>query len=114
MTSGTIEFYIDGVKCPDTNGVGVGAIGGVFNCGLTGTTFEAICTTTCEPMMSIVEVFLFKDTAMNLFGSHYYVGDGSASTTNGNDTGYLFTTGSYWWNSSSWQNMFTAVISSPV
>ena len=68
MTSGTIEFFIDGVECPDTNGVGVDAIGGVFNCGLTGTKFKAICTTACYPKMSIVEIFLFKGTAMNLFG----------------------------------------------
>ena len=60
MTSGTVKFYIDGVECPDTGSVGVNAIGGIFNCGLTGSTFEAVCTTPCEPYMSIVEVFLWK------------------------------------------------------
>ena len=41
MTSGTIEFTVDGVVCPDTSGVGDGAIGGVFNCNLTGSYFMA-------------------------------------------------------------------------
>ena len=40
MTSGTVTFTVDGIECPETNGVGVNAIGGVFNCGLTGTTFK--------------------------------------------------------------------------
>jgi len=49
MTSGTIEFYVDGVRCPDTSGVGVNGVGGVFNCGLSGYNFKAICTTPCSP-----------------------------------------------------------------
>ena len=60
MSSGEIKFFIDGVECPNTNGVGVGAVGGVFNCGLNGSTFEARCTTLCTPFMSIVEIFLWK------------------------------------------------------
>ena len=76
MTSGEVKFYIDGVECPDTNGVGLGAIGGVFNCGLTGSSFEARCTTVCSPYLSVVQIFLWKDKAMTLDGSPYYVPDG--------------------------------------
>ena len=47
MSGGTVEFFVDGVKCPDTGGVGVNGIGGLFNCGLTGQTFVVECTTTC-------------------------------------------------------------------
>ena len=47
MTSGTITFSVDGKLCPDTGGVGVNAIGGVFNCGLRGQTFRVECTTVC-------------------------------------------------------------------
>ena len=43
MSSGTMNFYVGGQKCLDTNGVGVAAIGGVFNCGLSGRTLEARC-----------------------------------------------------------------------
>ena len=60
MTSGTVQFFIDGVECPDAGAVGVNGVGGVFNCGLEGTLFEAICTSTCSPYMSIVELFVWK------------------------------------------------------
>ena len=80
MTSGTVKFYIDGVECPNTNGVGVGAVGGLFNCGLTGSTFEARCTTPCSPYFSVVELFLWKDKAMTLDGEPYYLEDGSGCT----------------------------------
>ena len=56
MTAGTIKFYVDNVPCPDTNGVGVNAIGGVFNCDLVGSSFVAFCEDTCTPNLSIVEV----------------------------------------------------------
>ena len=36
MTGGMVTFSVDGIPCPDTNGVGVDGQGGVFNCGLTG------------------------------------------------------------------------------
>ena len=61
MSSGTVEFTVDGVTCPDTNGVGVDAIGGIFNCGLTGTTFKVECTTECSDFLHIVELVLWKD-----------------------------------------------------
>ena len=76
MASGEVKFYIDGIECPDTNGVGVGAVGGLFNCGLSGSTFEARCTTACSPFMSVVEIKLWKDKAMTLDGTQYYLGDG--------------------------------------
>ena len=47
MTSGTMKFFIDGVECPDTGGVGVNGVGGLFNCGLEGSVFVAECTTVC-------------------------------------------------------------------
>ena len=49
MLSGLIKFTVDGIPCPDTNGVGdntggtTGPLGGVFNCGLTGTKFKLYC-----------------------------------------------------------------------
>ena len=49
MKKGTIKFYVDDEECPDTNGVGVDAIGGVFNCGLSGKMFSVVCTDKCEP-----------------------------------------------------------------
>ena len=75
MTSGEIKFYIDDVECPNTDGIGVNAVGGLFNCGLNGSTFEARCTTVCEPKMSIVEIKLWKNPAVTLDGSVYYLGD---------------------------------------
>ena len=112
MTSGEIKLYIDGVECPDTNGVGIGAVGGVFNCGLIGSTFEAICTTTCSPSMSIVEIFLWKEAAMTLYGTPYYIADSHGCTADYNggsgayptDTDKLFNTGSYWYAASSDKN----------
>lgn len=53
MTDGEIKFYIDDVECPDTSNVGLNAIGGVFNCGLTGRVFRAECTTTCTPNFAV-------------------------------------------------------------
>ena len=40
LISGTVEFFVDEVKCPNTNSVGVNAVGGIFNCGLSGTRFQ--------------------------------------------------------------------------
>ena len=59
MSSGTVTFTVDGEECPDTNGVGVDAVGGIFNCGLTGTTFKVECTTQCNDYMWIVELVLW-------------------------------------------------------
>ena len=38
--TGTLKFTVDDIECPDTDGVGVGAVGGAFNCNLIGTTFK--------------------------------------------------------------------------
>ena len=59
MKTGTIKFKLDGKECPDTNGVGVNAKGGVFNCGLWGSYFLIECTTACEPYMAIREIKLW-------------------------------------------------------
>ena len=69
MTGGIVTFSVDGVTCPDTNGVGVNAEGGVFNCGLYGSTFKLECTTACTTELAIVELKLWKTTSMNLFGT---------------------------------------------
>ena len=71
MTSGLVKFYIDDVECTDTNSVGVDAVGGLFNCGLTGSSFTAKCTIACSPYMSIREIVLWKDKAMTLDGTIY-------------------------------------------
>ena len=115
MTSGEIKFYIGGVECPDTNGVGVNAIGGVFNCRLTGSTFGARCTTPCSPFLSVVELFLWKEEAMTLSGTPYYVADSHGCTNfswdsyDGEfsyDTEKLFGTGSYWYQATDWLQVF--------
>ena len=70
MYSGTVKFYMDDVECPNT--IGVGAIfGGVFNCGLRGSTFEARCTETCSPYFAVQEVKLWKAEALNVVGTPY-------------------------------------------
>ena len=110
MTSGTVKFYIDGVECPDTGGVGVNGVGGVFNCGLEGSTFEAVCTTACSPFMSIVELYVWKEKAMTLFGSPYYLADSHGCTSyygeHPHDTDKLFNVGSYYYGNNHWTNIF--------
>ena len=64
MTGGTVQFFVNGVECPDTNGVGVNAIGGVFNCDLEGNHFEARCTEACTPFMAVYEIELFTRSAL--------------------------------------------------
>ena len=56
MQTGTVKFYVDDVECPDTLGVGVDALGGVFNCNLTGSRFVAKCTDVCSPAMNVIEM----------------------------------------------------------
>lgn len=67
MTSGTIKFYADGVLCPDTAGVGVNAVGGVFNCGLVGKKFEVICTGVCSPNFAVRELKVWKAKVLNVY-----------------------------------------------
>ena len=66
---GTITFSVDTVTCPNTNGVGVGGVGGIFNCGLKGETLKIECTGTCTAGLNIVELGVWKSQAMNLFGT---------------------------------------------
>ena len=73
MTGGTVTFSVDGVTCPDTNGVGVNGQGGIFNCGLTGQTFKIECTTACTGELAIVEMRLWKTQALNMYGSYYWL-----------------------------------------
>jgi len=77
MTAGTMNFYVDGVLCPDTNGVGVNAIGGVFNCGLSGKTFEARCEPECDTKMAVIELKLWKQKILTVYGTPYMF-DGNA------------------------------------
>ena len=77
--AGLIEFFIldsSGVytKCSDTGGVGVDAVGGVFNCGLAGIGFKAECTTTCSSNVAIIELFLWKHQVLSIpdtYGESY-------------------------------------------
>ena len=96
MASGTMKFYVDQVECPETNGVGVDAKGGVFNCGLTGTTFEVKCTDACTPSMKIVEISLWTDKVMTINGTPHYVGDAEVCPFYQTDLEKLFGIGSYW------------------
>ena len=93
MTSGTIKFYVDGVECPDTSGVGVNAIGGVFNCGLTGLEFKVRCTDTCMPSFSVRELKIWKAKVLNVFAENNFY------TLPGNDANAelpkVFLTGTY-------------------
>ena len=82
MTSGTMNFYVNGVLCPDTNGVGVNAIGGVFNCGLSGRTFEAICEPECDTKMAVIEIKLYKQKIMSAYGTPYMFDGNVAVKTN--------------------------------
>ena len=102
MTSGTIEFYVwddttfTWTECPDTNGVGTDGKGGVFNCGLTGSYLQIKCTTPCSPNLSIVEVVLHTEEVVSIQGTPYYIGDADGDPSKPSDTGVLFGTGSYW------------------
>lgn len=71
MTSGTIKFYVDGVECPSTGGVGVNAVGGVFNCNLSGVEFKLICTAKCSPNLAITEIKLLRSQALSAEGTYY-------------------------------------------
>ena len=81
MSSGTVQFYVDGVECPDTLGVGVDAVGGTFNCNLWGTNFEARCTDVCEPAMDVIEMQIYIYTILTAEGTSYIL-DGNEEHTN--------------------------------
>ena len=67
MTSGRIKFYVDGQECPNTSGVGLNAIGGVFNCGIKGKSFRVVCTEACKPNFAIRELKLWETKVLNLY-----------------------------------------------
>ena len=83
MQSGTVKFYVDDVECPDTLGVGVNALGGVFNCNLIGTKFVARCTEVCSPAMNVIEMQLYNYTALTAEGTAYVL-DGNTQHPNQN------------------------------
>ena len=123
MTSGEMKFFIDEVECPNTNGVGTNAIGGLFNCGLTGTTFRVECTTFCDAFV-IVEIFLWKDKALSLDyeNRNYNINQGfktpgienvtpiwtpqDVSTPIQVDSEKVFRRGSYWYHGNDWPNLY--------
>lgn len=94
MTSGTIKFYVDDVECPDTSGVGVNAIGGVFNCDLEGTIFTAVCEGTCSPYFAVQELQLWRDEIVSHTGTPYRLA-GNVDSPYANDADKVFETGSY-------------------
>ena len=95
MTSGTVNFYVGGVQCPETNGVGVDAKGGVFNCGLSGRTFEARCEPECSDTMAVVEIKLWKHKIMSIYGTPYTFDGNKAHNSNYNSLDYVWGVGSY-------------------
>lgn len=96
MTSGEVKFTVDGVECPDTSGVGVGAIGGAFNCGLSGNIFRIYCSTLCEPNFAVHEIKLWKASIVSLNGTPYQFAGGTTCTHGyATDMKKVFETGSY-------------------
>lgn len=71
MTSGRLKFYVDDTECPSPGTVGLNAIGGVFNCGLSGTKFKVMCTETCSPFFAINEIKLYKSSILSTKGTPY-------------------------------------------
>ena len=71
MTSGRLKFYVDDTECPDTGNVGLNAIGGVFNCGLSGRTFKVICAETCSPSLAVNEIKVWKTSILSTKGTLY-------------------------------------------
>ena len=96
MNSGTMNFYVGGQKCTDTSGVGVNAIGGVFNCGLSGRTFEARCDIECSDRMAVVEIKLWKQKIMNVYGTPYIFDGNVARVPSFSDIDYVWGVGSYY------------------
>ena len=59
-------------ECPDTNGVGVDAVGGVFNCGLSGTWLEVRCVSaTCPATLAVAQLRFWKLKVVSLGGTPY-------------------------------------------
>lgn len=95
MTSGVINFYVDSVQCPTSTTTD--GKGGVFNCGdgLVGTVFRLECTTPCDPILSVVELRLYKHRAITLYGTPYeYPDNNQCAGVPLYDVDRLFNTGS--------------------
>ena len=113
--AGLIEFFIldnSGAytQCPDTSGVGVDAVGGVFNCGLAGVGFKAECTTPCSNNVTIIELFLWKHQVLSL-PSTYGVGytlEKEQMELNEEDGNRekLFALGTYFQADADWSDLF--------
>lgn len=95
MTSGTVKFFVDGVECPDTLGVGVNAIGGVFNCNLKGNVFEARCTAVCSPGLSVIEMQVYAYSILTVEGTAYALDGNVAHSKYSFDHDKLWKTGSF-------------------
>ena len=68
MASGTINFKVDDEFCLDTNGVGIAAKGGVFNCGLTGSTFTLYCDPSCSSELAVSVLRIYKGIVLTTTG----------------------------------------------
>ena len=113
MSSGTVKFYVDGYECPDTLGVGVNAVGGVFNCDRWGSVFEARCTDVCQPAMDVIEMQIYVYSILTAEGTPYIL-DGNEEHLNdyGNsiyqsDLTKLWQLGSYYNSNISWDDSST-------
>ena len=95
MNEGTVKFYVNDQECPDTSGVGVNALGGVFNCNIWGNNFEARCTETCKPSLSVIEIKLWQFTALTVLEGSPYIFPGNSVSNEKNTLEKVFGVGSY-------------------
>ena len=95
MNEGTVKFYVNDQECPDTSGVGVNALGGVFNCNIWGNNFEARCTETCKPALSVIEIKLWRFTALTVLEGSSYIFPGNSESYEENTLEKVFGVGSY-------------------
>lgn len=97
MTSGTIHFTtsIDDTPCPDTSGVGIDAVGGVFNCGLPSTNFYIYCDPACEPRFAVQEIRIWTDQIVSHLGTPYMFEGNVELEEYQSDMDKVFKTGTY-------------------
>ena len=108
MTSGTIWFEnVDYELCPDTSGVGVDAVGGVFNCGLTTTDFYLYCDPACEPALAVLEVRIWTDFVVSHLGTPYRFEGNQELQGYPYDMEKVFKTGTY--DTTTWNTMYGAL-----
>ena len=95
-----MNFYVDSVLCPDVNGVG--STGGVFNCGLIGSSFTIECETGCDMSNQMVrELAIWDENAITIYGSASKFDCNEACYSGETDNlGPFFGAGSY----TSWTN----------